>query len=121
MNHLADVTASSDVPSNRQSTLDAHIRSRIQREIQRLRQEEEDVRREIQTALEKEVLALDTDVVRSRDAEAEGDSGVPLNSIVLLGDVEEVKQKVDKYHSRTASESLNATKNAASSLLTCYK
>ena len=121
VNHLADVSASSEPSSARQSTLDEHIRSRIQSEIQRLRQEEEDVRNEIQTALEKEVLALDGDTHRNRVTTEEEDSGAPLNSIVLLGDIEEVKQKVDKYHSRASSESLESIKDAANSLVSCYK
>ena len=120
VNHLADASASSEVSTDRQSTLDAHIRSRIQGEIQRLRQEEEGVRKEIQNVLEKEVLALDGDVARSRDSETD-EPGAPLNSIVLLGDVEEVKQKVDKYHTRLSSGEADTMKSTASALLTCYK
>jgi altered-inheritance-of-mitochondria protein 13 len=105
----------------RQTTLDEHIRSRIQNEVQRLREEEETVRNEIQTALEKEVLTLDGDTARSRTNADDGEPSAPLNSIVLLGDVEEVKQKVDRYHSRAASESVESIKNAADSIVTCYK
>lgn len=80
------------------------------------------MQREIQTTLEKEAIALDGDVGRSRDSDAEGDQqGAPLNSVVLLGDVEEVKQKVDKYHSRIATENLHSTKHATDSLLACYR
>lgn len=57
INHLSSQSLpSSSVPSSRQAALDQHIQQRITSELQQLRQKEQQVREEIERALEKENL-----------------------------------------------------------------
>ena len=61
VNQLSDNLASPDTPPERQSSIDAHVRSRIQAELARLREEEEQVKQEIERAenLFEEVVDFD--------------------------------------------------------------
>ncbi|KLO13600.1 hypothetical protein SCHPADRAFT_940261 [Schizopora paradoxa] len=114
------------------SSLDDRIRAQIKSEIQRLHDTEEEVQKEIAIALAKE----NDDGVHSRAAaatatpEQDGDETVEeekeeatshaLNSILLSGDIEEVRQKVDKFAERKSVVDAQ-TSDAAGSLLSCYK
>lgn len=91
------------------------MRARIQAELDRLRQEEEEVRSEIERALEKENL----DKERPADDE-EGSTGSLKSSAALMGDLEEVRQKVERYHRRSleAEPELQAKSQAVAA---CYK
>lgn len=121
MNHLADSASSASGVAERQSTLDARVRSRIDTELWRLREEEEQVRREIEGALEKE--NIDHEVHGStqvaNDDSEEGSERVALHSVTLLGDVEEIRQKVDKFHSKHVELDLAA--QAAQDVVQCYR
>ncbi|KAK7693050.1 hypothetical protein QCA50_002615 [Cerrena zonata] len=101
VNHLTDQVASPNPSPERQSTLDAHVRARIQSELQKLQQEEEVVKSEIERALEKENLDKEREL--SEDSE-DGGVGSVKSSAVLMGDLEEVRQKVEKYQRRTSEE-----------------
>lgn len=120
MNHLADSASSASGVAERQSTLDARVRARIDTELVRLREEEEQVRREIEGALEKENIdhELHGSTVAQEDSE-EGSERVALHSVTLLGDVEEIRQKVDKFHSKHVELDLAA--QAAQDVVQCYR
>ncbi|BGO90099.1 hypothetical protein NBRC10512_004037 [Rhodotorula toruloides] len=83
INHLSSQSLpSSSVPSSRQAALDQHIQQRITSELQHLRQQEQQVRDEIERALEKENLD------RERGA-AEGEAAKGLShSATLMKDLE---------------------------------
>ncbi|GAA5979528.1 hypothetical protein JCM11641_005423 [Rhodosporidiobolus odoratus] len=85
LNQLQSQTLpSSAVPSSRQEALDAHIQQRIASELSHLRQQEAEVRNEIERALEKENLD------RERGAEAE--KGLS-HSASLLKDLEQLEKR----------------------------
>jgi len=120
VNHLSDQLASSDIPPERQSTLDAHIRSRIQSELARLREEEESVKAEIQHALEKENLDREREMAGEEDEGEAGVTGSVKSSTALMGDLEEVRQKVEKYHTRQL-DGLSAVQEKVDAVVACYK
>jgi altered-inheritance-of-mitochondria protein 13 len=108
VNQLEHSDASATTPE-RQSILDSHIRARIRDEIELLKKDEEDVRWEIELALEKENL----DREKSMASEADG-----ANSSILLGDVNEMRVRIDKYASRRMSVEVEAVGDA---VVECYK
>ncbi|CAL1703844.1 unnamed protein product [Somion occarium] len=115
INQLADQVASPEPSPERQSTLDSHVRARIQSELERLRQEEEIVKSEIERALEKE--NLDKEISLSEESE-DGSAGSVKSSAALLGDLEEIRHKVEKYQ-RTQEEATEfQTKSQA--VASCY-
>jgi altered-inheritance-of-mitochondria protein 13 len=76
VNHLEDTNVSSpETSSHRQATLDSHIRARIAAELERLQAEEQNVRQQIETALERENLDRETALATS-DSDSESDSQV---------------------------------------------
>ncbi|KZT28628.1 hypothetical protein NEOLEDRAFT_863050 [Neolentinus lepideus HHB14362 ss-1] len=114
VNHLSDTLASPDTPPERQSTLDAHIRSRIQDELAHLREEEEHVREEIERALEKENL--------DRERGMAGDeSGQVKTSTALLGDVDELRKQVERFHSKKDEEAFVAARTRGEAVAQCFK
>ena len=117
MNHLADNLASPVTTPQRQMTLDTHIRSRIQAELGILREQEAQVRREIEQALEKE--NLDRDIRMS--GISENTAGEVKNSAALLGDMEEIRQKVDRFQSRQQLSQHPAVKVNGEAVVSCYK
>lgn len=120
-NYLADAASSPGTSPQRQSSIDAQIRARIHSELSRLQQEEEDVRREIELSLEKENLDHETKGVghAGNDLSEEGEHKT-LNSNILLGDLEEVRQKVEKYRSKREDVGQDAAEQAAKALGSCY-
>ncbi|KAL5532975.1 hypothetical protein ACEPAF_4749 [Sanghuangporus sanghuang] len=127
MSHLADAAASPGPTPQRQSSIDAQIRARIRSEVSRLQQEEEDIRKEIELSLAKENLDLETKGAGHSDDD-DGDGGLleedahkALNSNVILGDLEEVRQKVEKYRSKREDVEQNPAEQAAKALSSCYE
>lgn len=122
MNHLTDNTASTVPSPERQSTLDAHIRSRIQSELEHLRQQEDEVKQEIERALEKENLDRERAMAGevSRGAE-EGSAGSVKSSAALLGDLEELREKVDRFQSRRALTEFPEVQATSEAVVSCYK
>ncbi|THH10855.1 hypothetical protein EW145_g1061 [Phellinidium pouzarii] len=110
VNQLADAAAAPGPSLERQSSIDAQIQTRIHAELARLQQEEQEVRKEIERTLEKENLNREGNVADEGGASTEEDilnddpHGV-LNSTVLLGDLEEVRQKVEKFHAKRETAS----------------
>lgn len=93
INHLSSQSLpSSSVPASRQQALDAHIQQRIAAELQQLRQQEQQVRQEIERALERENL----DRERGAAATAGGEEGKPAalsHSASLLKDLEQLEKR----------------------------
>ena len=123
VNHLSDQLASSETTPGRQTTLDAHIRSRIQADLQHLREQEEHVRHEIEIALEKENLEREKSMageVSGGDVD-ENTLGSVKSSAVLIGDLEEIRSKVDRFHSRQEFEGIRTVKGKSEAVVSCYR
>ncbi|KIP02656.1 hypothetical protein PHLGIDRAFT_111836 [Phlebiopsis gigantea 11061_1 CR5-6] len=121
VNSLVDGTAAAPALSaGRQSTLDAQIRSRIEAELAHLRQEEEDVRGEIERALEKENLDRERAMAGEEEQAQDGAGGVK-SSAALMGDLEELRTKVDRFHTRRALSEFPEVAEKAEAVVTCYR
>jgi altered-inheritance-of-mitochondria protein 13 len=124
VNQLADQLSSPNVPAARQTTLDAQVRSKIQEELSRLREEEENVREEIERTLEKENLDKERSMAGAEsEAEAGGSSSVGniKSGPLLLGDVDEVRKKVDRFHSKRELDEFTTVHSLGEEVATCYK
>lgn len=123
MNHLSDHLASPETTPDRQTTLDAHVRARIQADLQHLREQEEIVRREIETALEKENIERETSMAgETSEHEGEGHTaGSVKSSVALMGDLEEIQSKVDRFHSRQEFEGVRAVTEKGEAVVSCYR
>ena len=109
VNQLSDALEASETTPERQLILDSHIRARIRDELEHLKEDEEDVREEIERALEKENLD------REKSMAGEGDGA---NSSILLGDMDEIRVRIDKYASRRKGVEVQAVGDA---VVQCYK
>lgn len=107
VNQLDALEASETTPE-RQLILDSHIRARIRDDLEHLKEEDEKVRREIEHALEKENLD------REKSMASEGDGA---NSSILLGDMDEIRVRIDKYASRRNGVEVEAVDD----VVQCYK
>ncbi|EJF62523.1 hypothetical protein BD309DRAFT_946108 [Dichomitus squalens] len=122
VNQLVDHKESPEIAHERQLTIDAHIRARIQSELTRLHREEERVREEIERALEKENLDRERSMAgEDSAAEEAGSAGSVKSSAALMGDLEELRQKVEKYHARQQSEELSAVRTKGEEVVLCYQ
>ena len=123
MNQLVDQQASPDVPRERQLTLDAHIQQRIQSELSRLHAEEARVREEIELALEKENLDRERGMAgeEAETGEVAASAGSVKSSAALMGDLEELRQKVEKYRARQDSEELADVRAKGEEVVSCYQ
>jgi len=121
VDQLSDHTASSKPSPERQSTLDEHVRSRIQNEVKQLRKEEEEVQKAIQAALEKE--NLDREKAMAGDAVESGEvgAGTVKSSAALFGDLEEIRSKIERFQSRKDLSNYPEIKSSQTALLSCYK
>ena len=109
VNQLSDTLDAPETTPERQLILDSHIRARIKDDIKFLKKGEEDVRWEIERALEKENLD------REKSMASEGDGA---NSSILLGDIDEIRARIDKYASRRKDVEVEAVGFA---VVECYK
>lgn len=122
VNHLADNNASPNLSPERQSTIDAQIRSRIHAELQHLRQQEEEVKQEIERALEKENLDRERSMAGDETVvEEEGSAGNVRSSAALQGDLEELRTKVERFQSRRALNEFPDVQAASEAVVSCYK
>ncbi|KAJ7752147.1 hypothetical protein B0H16DRAFT_1547549 [Mycena metata] len=110
---LADNAASPTPSPARQNSIDAHIRARIQAELQQLRAEEQSVRDQIYAALEKENL--------DRERAMAGDPDSVKTSAALLADLDEVRAKVDRFHARRDLSEFPTLRQDSEALVACYK
>ncbi|KAI0303448.1 hypothetical protein B0F90DRAFT_1372893 [Multifurca ochricompacta] len=113
---LSDTSLSPEVSPIRQAILDEGVRAKINAEASRLRDGEDIVRREIEAALERE--NLDRERGMTGDADEHGDIK---NSTALLGDIEEVRQKVDRYRARASLTDHPEVKKAGETIASCYR
>jgi len=113
---LSDATLSPDVSPARQAALDAGVRAKISAEAARLHEGDDILRREIEAALERENL----DRERSMAGDAD-ETGNVKNSTTLLGDLEEVRQKVDRYRARASLADHPDVKKASEAVASCYQ
>jgi altered-inheritance-of-mitochondria protein 13 len=109
VNQLSDRLETSETTPERQLILDSHIRARIRDELEHLKKDEEDVRGEIERALEKENLD------REKSMASDGDG---TSSSILLGDMDEIRVRIEKYHSRRKDVGVEADGDA---VIECYK
>lgn len=100
----------------RQFVIDSHVRERIQRELTALRAEEETVQLEIHRALEKENLDREMSMV-----EDSGTHGGLKTGVALLGDLEEIKEKVDRFQTRRQLGDFPSVKETGEAIASCYK
>ncbi|EKM55821.1 uncharacterized protein PHACADRAFT_256713 [Phanerochaete carnosa HHB-10118-sp] len=123
VNDLVDHSVSPAPSPERQSSIDAQIRSRIQAELQHLRQEEEHVREEIEHALEKENLDRERAMAgeESDAVESEGETGRVRSSAALMGDLEELRQKVERFQTRRALHEFPEVQAKSEAVISCYK
>ncbi|THV08059.1 hypothetical protein K435DRAFT_815286 [Dendrothele bispora CBS 962.96] len=121
VDQLSDHTASPTPTPERQSTLDEHIRSRIQNEVKQLRKEEEEVHKAIHSALEKE--NLDREKAMAGDASESGETGAGTikSSAALFGDLEEIRAKIERFQARKELSNYPEIKSSQEALLSCYK
>ena len=128
---LSDTSLSPEVSPTRHALLDQSVRAKISAEAARLRgrtgadgddanhgDDVDIVRREIEAALERE--NLDRERGMAGDA-ADGAHGDVKNSTVLLGDLEEIRQKVDRYRVRASLADNLGVKEAREAVASCYK
>lgn len=87
------------------------MRTRIQAEIARLRAEEEDVKKQMALALERENI----------ERERGGEEGQIKSSTSLQADLEEVQKKVERYHKRRSLDDLPEVKEAKEKVVDCYQ
>lgn len=119
VNRLSDRINTSETTPERQSTLDAHIRSRIQSELEHLKQEEENVRLEIERVLERE--NLDRERSMAGEASEGGAVGSIKSSASLMSDLEEIRSKVDKYQAKRNLTEFPDLKESGEAVTSCYK
>jgi altered-inheritance-of-mitochondria protein 13 len=83
------------------------------------------VQREIEAALERENLdrerGMAGDATTAAAAGADGAHGDVKNSTVLLGDLEEVRQKVDRYRVRASLADHLGVKETREAVASCYQ
>ncbi len=80
------------------------------------------MQREIEAALERENLDRERGMAGdAADIEGGGTHGDVKNSTVLLGDLEEVRQKVDRYRERASLMDHLGVKQAREAVASCYQ
>lgn len=121
VNQLADNLESTETTPQRQSVIDAHIRARIQGELEHLKKEEAEVRQQIEQALEKENLDREKSMAGEASANDGTAAGDVKTSATLFGDLEEIRNKINKYHSKRDLSQYPEVQQAGSVLAECYK
>lgn len=80
------------------------------------------MREEIERALEKENLDRERRMAGEDGAfEEAGPAGSVKTSAALMGDLEELRQKVEKYHVRQNSEELSVVRTKGEDVVSCYQ
>lgn len=131
VNHLEDVNVSSPETSpHRQGTLDAHVRSRISAELERLQAEEQSVREQIEQALERENLDRETALATSSSDDdgkvaelTEGGEETKnlASSVALQSELEEVQRKVERFQTRRQLGEYPEVQEAREAVIQCYQ
>jgi altered-inheritance-of-mitochondria protein 13 len=92
------------------------VRAKINAEAARLHEGDDVLRQEIEAALERE--NLDRERCMTGDVDEHGDVK---NSTALLGDLEVVRQKVDRYRTRASLSEHPEVKQASEAVASCYQ
>ncbi|POY72593.1 hypothetical protein BMF94_4420 [Rhodotorula taiwanensis] len=124
INHLSSQsTPSSTVPASRQQALDAHIQQRIASELQQLRQQEQQVREEIERALEKENLDRERGSSSSNGGdEASADKPALSHSASLLQDLEQLEKRASGLKKeRAETNEWKAVDSGKEALERCFR
>ena len=116
VNNLSALLASEETLPERQFAIDSNIQERIQREITSLRAQEEAVQLEIHHALEKENLDREMSMVEDPSTHGGLKTGV-----ALIGDLEEIKEKVDRFQTRRQLRDFPSVKETGEAIASCYK
>lgn len=116
IDHLQESAGSAGTSPERQSTLDAHIKARINAELGRLREEEKIVREQIEAALEKENLSKER--TGTNDDEVEGEIN---SSSSVQGALDEVQKKVDRFHAKRDINEYLLVSESSQKLIECYR
>jgi len=116
IDHLQESAGSPGTSPERQSTLDAHIKARINAELGRLREEEKLVREQIEAALEKENLSRERDGLGSDEIE-----GGTTSSSSIQGALDEVQKKVDRFHAKRDINGYLFVNESSQKLIECYR
>lgn len=116
-------TPSSTVPASRQQALDAHIQQRIASELQQLRQQEQQVREEIERALEKENLDRERGSSSSNGGdEASADKPALSHSASLLQDLEQLEKRASGLKKeRAETNEWKAVDSGKEALERCFR
>jgi len=118
LNHLADNSSAPTPSANRQSSLDSHIRARIKAETDRLRQEEEEIKAVIHRTLEKENVERETP--GSAAEQGENSETKNLNGPALVGELEEVRRKIEKFRARKGFVDQVRLRSSSEQVFGCY-
>lgn len=121
VNQLSDRLETPQTTPERQSVLDAHIRARIRDELEHLKKDEENIRREIELALEKENLDRETAMAGKASEEDESTAGSVKNSAVLLGDLEDIRSKIERHQSSKTAPEFPEVEAHGKAVADCYK
>ncbi|KAJ3476328.1 hypothetical protein NLI96_g11230 [Meripilus lineatus] len=121
VHQLTDHISTTEPTRERQTSIDSHVRSRIQAELARLREEEQLVKVEIEQALEKENLDKEREMAGEETGTAEGVTGSLKSSTSLLGDLEDVRQKVERFHKRKDLEESPLLREKGEAVVLCYQ
>lgn len=116
IDYLQEKTGSQGTSPERQSTLDAHIRARIDAELGRLREEEKLVREQIEAALEKENLSREREGTEGDETEG----GVASSSSIQCA-LGEVQKKVDRFHAKRDISGHILVSESSQTLIECYR
>jgi MICOS complex subunit MIC19 len=104
----------------------AQIRAQIQMEMERLKQEDDTVRREIEQALDKENPhkenpPSDGASGPAPEADPELELGSTKNSAALFGDLDELRYRLRDVADRPDSAALSAAKEDGEAVVSCYR
>ncbi|KAG8217404.1 P-loop containing nucleoside triphosphate hydrolase protein [Butyriboletus roseoflavus] len=116
VNNLSARLASENTMPERQFAIDSHVRERIQNELTALRAEEETVQLEIHRALEKENLDREMSMVEDGSTHGGLKTGV-----ALIGDLEEIREKVDRFQTRRQLGDFPSVQETGEAIASCYR
>jgi len=119
---LTDKADTPEVTPGRQSLLDSGVRQRIMQDVAKLKDEEVDVQRQIELALERENLDRELSMAGGASVVTDGEStvGVVKSSTALLEDLEEIRLKVDRYNVRQDLADHPDLKAKSEAVIECY-
>lgn len=115
--------SSSAVPASRQQALDVHIQQRIAAELAQLRQQEQQVREEIERALERENLDRERNAAAPQDGgEADGANKGLSHSASLFKDLERLeKRALGLKRERAETDEWKSVDTGKEALARCFR